>query len=272
MEERYGQSQLRRKAEAHGYRVTGSQFQEFVKAGLLPPPDENRRWDASALEMLIHVRALGETIRTLPRRIVYLYPTGGFFIVEETVWKAMQAVAPNILDGDAKMRRAHAALLPLLPPATRAALPPGWEPPGADTWRGLIRLYTLADIEKRLKQWYRWGSDLTETLPDVSPEERVLLVALDVLAMQFTYALHQAEQWVTDAVPMRTAAERDAWHAARLPPQRDGEADGAAPRAVVHTRADWAFSDPVVQPEQADRTAENDDEAGGGARERRAAG
>lgn len=282
---RHGQSQLRRLAEARGYRVTGSQFQDFVRAGLLPPPDEHKRWDEGALNMLLQVRALGDRIKFLPRRVVYLYPEPGFFIEEETLWRAMQNVAPNILDGDAKMRRLHTALLPMTAAAGR--LPLDWAPPGAETWRGLIRLYMLADVRARILQWYHWASDLEKNLPDISPEERVLLVALDELAMQFTYALRHADVWVTDSVPMRTPDETDAKYREWTAPRNEGETAKAAPPRVaaegkpkpkaaappaLHTRAEWAFSEAVAQPAPSDAAAEPETARATTTRRTRAAG
>ncbi len=259
-----------------GFSVSHEQFHSYLDTGLLSPSDEHGRWFPDVVDRLIAIRTLSETVRSLPRRVIYLYSPGITFTTEDALWHAIQDATPIVEQDDecrdATMRRVFDALLPMT--TARERLPPDWQPPPAKTWRGLIHLYRLPIARRRIEQWYRWAHRLAEPLADIPFDERVVLVALCDLAMQSAFAMGYAlahEPWVTDEkVPINPAL-------AAIPEVQtagcdEGQTGDAAPHMVIRTRADGVFSGAVVQPEQAGTAAEGGNEAGADTRERRAAG
>ena len=312
MDVRYTENRLREYAKAQGYPVTHAQFWDFVNAGLLPPPGDPPRWDTDVLDLLLAIRALGETVRPLARRTIILYGNPLFRAENtpsaETLWAAMQAVLPTIDMPDTKMT----AVLDMR--SEDASVPPDmfplWTATSAETWGYLFRILSLDAVRSRIPLWYGFADAATESLATIPYEERVILFAiadLHLLTMSAAHAFVDAGRWVFNTLgkvgkrvtgPLAanmppatrkrktygirkqkaesepagvTAADR-AFRADARPDSRDEDGAGRpakSARAVIHTRGEWAFSEAIVQPEQADTAVEGKDEEGGDARAER---
>ncbi len=263
----WGKSRLRRTAEQRGYTVSNQQLDSYVETGLIPPgegPKGKEHWYPDVVDRLVAIRQLGETIRPLSRRVIHLYNPGLTFTTEDALWHAIQDTTPIVEQDDerrdATMRRVSDALLPLT--IVRGKLPADWQPPPAKTWRGLVHLYGLAIARQHIPRWYQWAHrEIADSLADIPFDERVVLVALCDLAMLFTVAVERtvSEQgWPTDEqVPINPALEAMLKASEAPPPVAVDDKTRAqtAPHPALHTRADWAFSEAVVQPAPSDTPA-----------------
>lgn len=197
----YTENRLREYAKARGYPVTHAQFWDFVTAGLLPPSGDPPRWDTDVLDLLLAVRALGETVRPLARRTIILYGNPIFRAKNtpsaETLWAAMQAVLPTIDEPGAKM----VAVLDMR--SDDAPVPPDmfplWTATNAQTWAYLFRILSLDAVRSRIPLWYDFAGATTESLASIPDEERIVLFAvadLHLLTMSAAHAFVDAGKWV----------------------------------------------------------------------------
>ncbi len=200
----WGKSRLRRAAEKRGYLVSNPQFNSYVAAGLIPPGEGRAgklHWSPEVVDLLCAIRALSETVRPLPRRVIVLYPNDLFHRKgapsDATLWAAIREVLPTIDAANAKLER----ILLLRP--DDGELPPddfsAWITDEPKMWAGVLRIPTLPLIQERIQHWYDFANDPKTHLADIPYEERVVLFAvadLHLLARKRMLPADAAGQWL----------------------------------------------------------------------------
>lgn len=188
----WGKSRLRRAAEKRGYAVSNQQLDAYVDEGLIPPgegPKEKQWWPPEVVEMLISIRALGETVRPLARRVITLYGTPPFeeAITAERLRAGMMRIVPSIENAEQKMAIVHAAALK--DERKQAVLGDGhavalvsvlhdWQPPSPDLWAGILSTYPPPAFAWIALRWYTQARTLIAQ-PDMPPfEETVTMLAV----------------------------------------------------------------------------------------------
>lgn len=192
------ESQLRRQAGNKGYPVSGRQLRDFQHWGLIPSPDADGRWPDDTVDTLVTVRARGNEIRSLPRRVILLR-CDGLPISADHLKDAMRDVAPTIRQPMRKLRRVARARRLLAEPAAAQLTDQEWRAweqttgkiPEAAQWPGVLSQATGEGVARRFSdRWYLsalWMRERTRnTRYDVSdlPLEEMLtmLAVLDTAA------------------------------------------------------------------------------------------
>lgn len=100
---------VRARAEQGGAPVSWSQWQGYLKAGLLISPADGD-WPAESVDRLVEIVELGRTVRSLSRRLLLLRRNYiRFPIPAWAVRQAMLALIPKIEQPATKWRRVHQA-------------------------------------------------------------------------------------------------------------------------------------------------------------------
>jgi len=170
MAEGYRKTKLRRSAEAQGFAITREQFDHYFDEGLLPQPDENGCWSLEVVDMLLAIRALGETVRPLPRRLIHLYGHPLFpHITREQVYAAALEIGRKMENPDAKMRAVDAIMRRIAPVREMvpydallqdAAKQQSERPPTTEEWLGALRLGQPL-FTGRVQEWQTWARCLS---------------------------------------------------------------------------------------------------------------
>ena len=148
MSQGWSEWKVRQEAEERGYPTSHSQFDSYVRWGLIQPlPDGG--WDPSMADRLVQIRQAEDWARPLPRRVVLL--RSNFFdfpVPDEILREAMiEMASPRSISAPVrKMRVIDAAgnrWAEFIGASARAALRPNKRgrrdlPPPA-TWRGILR-------------------------------------------------------------------------------------------------------------------------------------
>lgn len=207
-ERRWGKSRLRRAAEKRGYTVSNPQFDAYVDEGLIPPgegPEGKLHWLPEVVDMLLAIRALGETVRPLPRRLIHLYRHPLFIqhMDAERIRVAMMTISSSIVDADAKMRIVHAAALTRERAEAKAGYPraaallpifDGWTLPPAALWAGILSVYDSSGFAWTLPRAYD-EADALAALPDVPPFAEVVTMLTVRLVVAYTlFAIRREQQ------------------------------------------------------------------------------
>lgn len=181
----------REAARMQGIPVSHEQFHSYLDTGLLPPPNEKGRWEPNIAEMLLTIRALGETVRPLPRRLIRLYGHRLFdHITREQVYTAALEVGRGMDNPNGKMGMVDAAMQRIAPVHEMApndemlqevAKKQAQQPPTHEEWLGALRL-GLPLFTERVEEWRAWAGYLlhANVSADGSPipyEELVTLIA-----------------------------------------------------------------------------------------------
>ncbi len=207
--DRYGTSRLRASAEAQGYPVTGEQFRDYLNAGLLPPgegPGVRKTWPPEVVDMLLAIRALGETVRPLGRRVICLYGHPLFpHITPERVGAAMVAILPTMRDASVKLTLLRAANEELQHGKTFEVL--CFEHPAHERWPAILELLAPL-VPLQIDGWYAQvrrlesQADVYLLQPDGAPipfEEQVTLLALDNLLDLARRMIEETRIWLEQA-------------------------------------------------------------------------
>lgn len=206
--DRLNESQLRTVAAARGYPVSGRQLRDFQRWGLMSGPDAEGRWPADTVDTLVQIRAMGDRVRSLPRRVLLLR-CEGLPVAGEHLRDAMREVAPTIRQPVRTMRRALRAHRLLADPAA-AQLTEGewraWEngehvPPPAQ-WPQILSQAAPEGIARRFTdRWFLavlWMRERTRGTPydvtDIPLEELLTLLAVREIAAALAL-------WGPDSVP-----------------------------------------------------------------------
>lgn len=196
--ERLTARQLRDAAGREGYPVSGRQLTDFREAGLLPEPDEDGRWPAAAVEVLVRVRQLGKVpgLRPLSRRAIRLWMEGQP-ISPEHLKQAVLDVARTLTSPERKMVRVRRAWRWLgdleyrsLSPRSRKRIDPAEALlPKHDQWRAILEQTEPMEIAERIGRLaYLAGAmkprevEPVEYVADVPVEEIVVLMLIQELA------------------------------------------------------------------------------------------
>lgn len=210
--ERLNESQLRAHAAAKGFPVSGRQFRDFRHWGLIPSPDTDSRWPASTVDTLVTIRARGNEIRSLPRRVILLR-CDGLSIPADRLRSAMRDVAPTIRRPVRAMRRVARARR-LLGEPTAARLTERewrvweqttWKIPEPSQWPDILDSATEEGIDRRVGiRWYLaalWmrelGRDTPYDLSDIPLEEMLTMMAIQDVSFareHFSSASSSAEE------------------------------------------------------------------------------
>jgi hypothetical protein len=195
---RMNESQVRKAVAAKGYPVSGRQFRDFRRWGLIPPPDTEGTWASDTVDTLVQIRAMGESVRSLPRRVLLLR-CEGLPIHGDRLREAMCEVAPTIRRPVNKMRRLLRARRLLIEPAAARLTDAEWRAweeqlgkmPEPGQWPQILREAAPAGIERRFTdRWFLstlWVRERVRDTPyDINdiPLEEVLtmLAVLDIAA------------------------------------------------------------------------------------------
>jgi len=169
---------LREEVQRRGFALGHHQFDGYVDAGLIPPPDAQGRWQPDVVEMLVALREVSDTVRMLPRRLLYFSADPRFaHITADRVYVATLAFAPTMDHATAKTRLVDAALRPdlPLPPDLVNALPPP-TPTGCQAALRSMQPYFAPRIEDFRGDTARLVSVLWEGEP-LPYEERFTIAA-----------------------------------------------------------------------------------------------
>lgn len=184
---------LRKRAAERGCQVSGEQFKAFLACGLLPVSSDER-WPVETVERLVRICQLGETVRSLTRRLLLLRREPAFSEVPaDKLREAMLDVAPKIETPARKMRRVDVAVrwwASIGQTIAKASpLPSAWRPPTYKVWQEvLLSADDTAFAERVSWQYYAAGllRDLTRgtkyDLTDLPVEELVTLLTIRDLA------------------------------------------------------------------------------------------
>ncbi len=137
---------LRQSAQEKGWPTTHSQLWSYVHYGLLQGPVDGL-WDESTLAKLLQIRRLSRTIRSLPRRVVYLrsnyidYP-----VPTALLRKAMIDMAPSVKAAKRKTRQIEAALRQMFE-GIREVCPYCGQSKSLRPERKIVRLWRMPKVE-----------------------------------------------------------------------------------------------------------------------------
>ena len=182
---------LRDRAAEAGYPVSGQQFSTYREWGLIPDPNTDRRWPEEMTGRLIRIRELGESVWSLPRRVVLL-KCEGVPVPADRLREAMWAIVPTIPKPARTMKRIHNASNRLAAPAastpSRRQARAAWRPPPAGQWRSVLDQASRDDFEWRAGMWCYWTHAMralpleAESVSDLPLEEVVTLLAIRDIA------------------------------------------------------------------------------------------
>jgi hypothetical protein len=195
---RVNESQLRTAAAAKGYPVSGRQLRDFQRWGLIPASDAEGTWSGDTVDTLVQIRAMGESVRSLPRRVLLLR-CEGLPIAGDYLRDAMAEVAPTIRQPVGKMRRLLRARRLLSEPAAARLTDAEWrvweeqlgKMPEPGQWPQILSQAAPEGVERRFTdRWFLsalWMRErVRETPYDINdiPLEEVLtmLAVLDIAA------------------------------------------------------------------------------------------
>ncbi len=168
---RYSENRLRESTGAQGFPVTHAQFHNFLDTGLIPQPGKDKKWEPCVVDMLLAIRALGETVRPLPRRVIHFYGDPLFpHIRWEQVYTAALETGRGITDPKDKMRAVNTAMQHIAPfdemfsndeMPRETADRQSQQPPTHEEWLGALRLGQEV-FPSRLNEWREWARYLHE--------------------------------------------------------------------------------------------------------------
>lgn len=194
MLETLSESKLRQRAGERGWPVTHKQFSSYREWGLLPEPD-NGRWPVAVADLLIRIRELSDSVRSLPRRVIVLRQDYTRFpIPADRLRQAMLDVVPTMTAPLHKMRRTHAACVSWGANTAgigsdHTALLQVWEPPKPEAWVVTLREADLDLFDMRVRAMYYVTAVLSahahgskHDLADILFEEQIILLTVRDLA------------------------------------------------------------------------------------------
>jgi hypothetical protein len=197
---RLNESQLRTAAAANGYPVSGRQLRDFQRWGLIPASDAQGTWSGETVDTLMQIRVMGDSVRSLPRRVLLLR-CEGLSVPGSHLRDAMAEVAPTIRQPVGKMRRLLRARRLLSEPVAARLTDAEWraweeqlgKTPEPRQWPRILSQAAPAWIERRFTdRWFLstlWMRERCRDTPyDISdiPLDEVLtmLAVLDISAAQ----------------------------------------------------------------------------------------
>jgi hypothetical protein len=133
---------LRERAAEEGWPVSGKQFRDYLRVGVLPPPSEGG-WSEDMVERLVAVRKLGEEVRSLHRRTIRLWRSD-LGIAPGKLRAAMIRVVPTIAAPKRNMDKLNRAIDALSGPSGWAPMPetlPGVDIPERGRWHLLLSAF-----------------------------------------------------------------------------------------------------------------------------------
>lgn len=200
---------LRQEAEQRGWPVSHGQFTDYRRWGLIPEPVEGR-WPTETVDRLVRIRELGETVRSLARRVILL--RSEFFasaapLPADKVRDAFAATIPTIQAPKRKMKRLEEGIAywgasqVWLSKSPRLAK--GWRVPPVEDWAGILQAIDLSQPHVRTAFDQRVGAQyyfamllepyLRGTRYDISTIPFEEQVALLIIRDQAVFQHHQRE-------------------------------------------------------------------------------